>query len=108
MDDCFSAIASNSELPAESAEALHDSGFVVIPGLLTNERLAQTADAYDAAVSGADSADVGAGRTTTRVHDFVNRGPDFDELYLNKLILGACCSVIGRPCSSSVRCTRGL
>jgi ectoine hydroxylase-related dioxygenase (phytanoyl-CoA dioxygenase family) len=97
MDDCFSALAANSELPAHAAEALHDSGCVVIPGLLTNERLAQIADAYDAAVSSADPADVGFGRTTTRVHDFVNRGPDFDELYVNNLILGACCSVIGRP-----------
>jgi hypothetical protein len=97
MDDCFSAIALNSELPADVAEALHDSGCVVIPGLLTKERLAQIADAYDAAVSNADPVDVGTGRTTTRVHDFVNRGPDFDELYVNNLILSACCGVIGRP-----------
>src|SRR5882724_6786520 len=106
MDNCFNAIASNSELPADAATALHESGFVVIRGLLTNERLAQIADAYDAAVSSADPADVGFGRTTTRVHDFVNRGPDFDELYVNKLILGACCSIIGRPFKLSTMLAR--
>src|SRR5438045_1976874 len=96
-DDYFSAIALNSQLPTDAAEALRDSGCVVVPWLLTKESLAQIADAYDAAVSSADPADVGTGRTTTRVHDFVNRGPDFDDLYINNLILGACCSVIGRP-----------
>ena len=97
MDDWFSAIASISQLPTDAAEELQDTGFVVIQGLVPSERLAQIADAYDAAVSGADPADVGIGGSTTRVHDFVNRGPDFDELYVCKPILGACCSVIGRP-----------
>src|SRR5438034_4792300 len=106
MDDCFSAIASNSELPADAAEALHDNGYVVIPGLLTKERSAQIAEAYDAAVSSADPADVGIGRTTTRVHDFVNRSPDFDQLYVNNLILSACCSVIGRPFKLSTMLAR--
>src|SRR5882762_7766447 len=87
MDHWFSLIASNFELSSDAVEALHDVGFLVIPGLVANVRLAQIADAYDAAVLGADLADVGTGRTTTRVHDFVNRGPHFDELYVYEPVL---------------------
>lgn len=49
---------------------------------------------YDAAVLAADPADVGSGRTTTRVWDFINGGPDFDGLYVYQPILEACCRVI--------------
>src|SRR5262245_22005452 len=108
MDDWFSTIASPSELPADVAQELHDIGFVVIAGPVAPAKLSQLAAAYDAAVSGADPADIGVGRTTTRVHDFVNRGPEFDELYLHKPILGACCSVIGRPFKLSTMLARTL
>ena len=108
MDHWFSLIASNSELPVAAAVELHDTGFVVIPGLLTSERLPQIADAYDAAVSGADPADVRTGGTTIRVHDFVNRGPHFDDLYVSSAILAACCSVIDRPFKLSTMLARTL
>jgi len=106
MDEWFDLIAANTELPAGAAEKLGNTGFVVIPGPVENERLAQIADTYDAAVSGATADDRNTGSTTTRVHDFVNRGPDFDELYLFEPILAACCSVIGRPFKLSTMLAR--
>jgi hypothetical protein len=97
MSDWFKEIGSGRELPAGAVRELHDSGFVVIPGPVASGRLAQLALAYDSAMSSADPADVSVGSTTTRVHDFVNRGPEFDELYVFRPILEACCRVIGQP-----------
>lgn len=96
-DEWFRVIASDFELPSELAQELCDTGFVVIQGSVAHAKLAQLAAAYDAGVSGADPTDRSIGSTTTRVHDFVNRGPDFDGLYVYAPILGACCSVIGQP-----------
>jgi hypothetical protein len=97
MDEWFRAIAAESNLPEHVAHQLRDVGFVVIAGLVDPAKLPQLAAAYDAAVSGADPTDVSIGSTTTRVSDFVNRGPAFDGLYVYAPILGACCSVIGEP-----------
>jgi ectoine hydroxylase-related dioxygenase (phytanoyl-CoA dioxygenase family) len=96
MDHWFSGIAAGSELPADSVEELDEVGFVVVPGPVAPQ-LSGLADVYDAAVSTADPADVGCGRTTTRVWDFVNRAPDFDSLYVYQPVLEACCRVIGAP-----------
>ena len=41
--------------------------------------------------------DVRIGSTSTRVSDFVNRGPEFDDVYVFPPLLEACCRVIGRP-----------
>lgn len=79
MDDWFSVIASDFELQRDAPQQLRDIGFVVIKGPVCPAKLAKLAAAYDAGVSGADLPDVSIGSTTTRVHDFVNRGPDFDE-----------------------------
>jgi len=97
MDSWFSAIASGCKLSAKSAHDLDDVGFVVIPGPVAPTQLARLAAAYDAAVSAADPADIGSGRATTRVWDFVNRAPDFDGLYVYEPVLEACCRVIGAP-----------
>ena len=97
MDDWFSLITLTSELPGDIAQELDDSGFVEIPGLLVNERMSHVADAYNSAVSCATPADVSVGSSTTRVQDFVNRGPDFDDLYVSRPILAACCRIITRP-----------
>jgi ectoine hydroxylase-related dioxygenase (phytanoyl-CoA dioxygenase family) len=43
------------------------------------------------------SDDVSIGSSTTRVNDFVNRGPEFDGLYVYKPVLEACCRIIGQP-----------
>jgi ectoine hydroxylase-related dioxygenase (phytanoyl-CoA dioxygenase family) len=108
MNDWFKEIELGCELPASAAQNLLDSGFVVIPGLVASERLAQLAQAYDLAVASAAPPDLSVGRTTTRVHDFVNRGTEFDELYVNRLVLEACCRVIGQPFKLSTLLARTL
>ena len=63
------------------------------------------ADAYNRAVSTADAADVKFSTSKTvsnsssnvRVNDFVNRGPDFDSIYIFGPLLAACNRIIGRP-----------
>ena len=96
MDDWFNVIASDSRLARNVAEELHDTGFVIIAGPVVSADLPQLVAAYDAAVSSADPTDVSIGRSTTRVNDLVNRGPDFDGLYVFGPILSACCSIIGQ------------
>ena len=108
MDEWFRWITSNAECPKDTTQELRDAGFAVVAGPVSPAVLASLAAAYDAAVLGADPTDIGVGRTTTRVHDLVNRGPDFDELYIHKPILGACCSVIGRPFKLSTMLARTL
>jgi ectoine hydroxylase-related dioxygenase (phytanoyl-CoA dioxygenase family) len=71
-------------------------------------RLEQLSRAYDAAVAEASPADVRIGGTTTRVHDFVNRGAQFDELYVYRPVLEACCCIIGQPFKLSSLLARTL
>jgi ectoine hydroxylase-related dioxygenase (phytanoyl-CoA dioxygenase family) len=97
MDDWFSVIAAGCELSPLAIQELGDSGFVVIPGPVPPEGPAHLAEAYDSAVAGADLNDVRVGSTTTRIHDFVNRGAEFDRLYVHRPVLEACCCVIGQP-----------
>jgi Phytanoyl-CoA dioxygenase (PhyH) len=97
MEDWFNLISGNCRLSASAIQSLHDVGFVVIPGPIAPDKLAHLAAAYDAAVACASSDDVGVGRTTTRVHDFVNRGSEFDELYVYQPVLEACCRIIEQP-----------
>ena len=61
------------------------------------ERLESFTDAYTAAMASASGPDVRVGSTSTRVSDFVNRGTDFDALYIFPPLLDACCRVIGQP-----------
>lgn len=97
MNDWFEEIWAGRELPERALQELLDSGFVVIPGPVAGGRLEQFARAYDLAVARAEPADVSHGSTTTRVHGLVNRGPEFDELYLYRPVLEACRRVVGRP-----------
>lgn len=95
MSDWFDLFSESSALPADAAYELHHRGFVVLPGPCKHiERLA---GAYDAAVSSATEVDMKIGSTSTRVNDFVNRGMEFDPLYVFPPLLDACCRVIGRP-----------
>lgn len=68
-------------LSAEAASALTADGFIVLPGPYQAEELPRLQAAYDSACTRADPADVGLGRTSTRVSDFVNRGAIFDRVY---------------------------
>lgn len=66
-DDWFSVIAAGCELPASAVRELDDAGFVVVAGPVAPPQLSRLAAVHDAAVLAADPADVGSGRTTTRV-----------------------------------------
>jgi ectoine hydroxylase-related dioxygenase (phytanoyl-CoA dioxygenase family) len=107
QDEWFKEIAAQSELEEDLARQLLELGYVVIPGPVSQARCAQLAEAYDAAVLAAHPDDVSV-RNSTRVHDFVNRGPDFDEFYVYGPILAACCRIIARPFKLSSMLARTL
>jgi len=104
----FNEINATCELPGRALKELHEVGYVMIPGPVAPHRLKEFAQAYDEAVLDAASVDVSIGSTTTRVNDFVNRGPEFDELYVYKPVLEACSSVIRRPFKLSTLHARTL
>jgi ectoine hydroxylase-related dioxygenase (phytanoyl-CoA dioxygenase family) len=108
MDDWVNIVAAGCELSASSVQKLDEAGFVVVPGPMAPSNVSRLAAAYDAAVSAADPADVARGRTTTRVSDFVNRGPEFDDLYVYPPILEACCRLIGAPFHLSTMLARSV
>jgi hypothetical protein len=97
MSDWFNTLAAGSELPMDAAAALQEGGFVVLPGPVPSDGVERLANAYSAAVASATANDVRIGSTSTRVSDFVNRGAEFDSLYVFPPLLEACCLVIGRP-----------
>ena len=78
-----------------------------MPGPEIRRGCARLSQAYDRAVLTADPRDVSI-RSSSRVHDFVNRGPEFDGLYVYRPVLGACCRVIGRPFKLSTMLARTL
>jgi ectoine hydroxylase-related dioxygenase (phytanoyl-CoA dioxygenase family) len=95
-------------LCADNRQELDEVGFTIIPGPVPANDLAEMAAAYDAAVKGAVSEDVKVGSSTTRVRDFVNRGPEFDSLYVHPPVLKACCHIIGEPFKLSTMHARTL
>ena len=97
MNDWFTAISETCELPADAVHELYHRGFVVLPQAVPRESVGRLSDAYNAAVSSAIREDTKVGSTSTRVEDFVNRGKEFDHLYVLPPLLSACCRVIGRP-----------
>ena len=97
MQDWFNIIGAGCELPASAIQHLRDVGFIVIPGPIAPDKLADLAAAHDAAIASASPDDVKVGSTTTRVRDLVNRGSEFDELYAYQPILEACCRIIEQP-----------
>lgn len=97
MSDWFKTLTAGNALSAHAASELQEQGFVVIPGPVPLDRLELLATGYDAAVVSANDEDVKVGATSTRVNDFVNRGEEFDDLYVFPPLLEACCCVVGRP-----------
>jgi hypothetical protein len=95
-------------LPSDACLKLDETGFTVITGPVPFEGLAQLAAAYDAAVESASPDDVNLGSSTTRVNDFVNRGPEFDGLYVHPPVLKACCRVLNGPFRLSTMHARTL
>src|SRR5437764_706024 len=106
-DKWFGEIAADCDLPEDVARQLRDLGYVVIEGPVAHIKCAQLSEAYDAAVLAAHPDDVSV-RSSTRIHDFVNRGHHFDELYLYGPLLAACCRIIGRPFKLSTMHARTL
>jgi ectoine hydroxylase-related dioxygenase (phytanoyl-CoA dioxygenase family) len=108
MHDCLSAIMDGFELPAGARQELDDAGFTVIPGPVPTDELGRLGAAYDAAITRAAPGDVKVGSSTTRVRDFVNRGPEFEALYLHPPVLKACCRIIDEPFRLSTMHARTL
>ena len=108
MDDWFGTLAAGSALPPDAARALHEGGFIVLPGPVPPGQMERLAGAYDDAVASATGDDVKTGSVTTRVNDFVNRGAEFDALYIFAPLLEACARVIGRPFKLSSMLARTL
>jgi hypothetical protein len=107
MNDWYSALVAESRLSPDASRQLDNLGFVVLPGPAIPGGPARLKEAYDRAVSTADPADVSI-RSSTRVHDFVNRGPEFDGLYIYPAFLAACCRIIGGPFKLSTMLARTL
>ena len=82
-------------LPVGTSATLQNAGFVVIPGPISVEQLEVLADAYDAEVQAAVGDDIRVGATSTRVVDFVNRGPLFDPVYVYPPLLDAAAQIVG-------------
>jgi Phytanoyl-CoA dioxygenase (PhyH) len=108
MLDWFSTLAAGSAFPMDAASELQVRGFVVIPGPVPSDKMKPLVDAYTAAVASATGDDIKIGSASTRVNDFVNRGAEFDELYVFPPLLEACCRVIGRPFKLSSLLARTL
>lgn len=96
MDEWFQTIAADFVLPDDVAQQLSDIGYVVMEGPIAPDNMTHLTNAYDAAVATAHPDDVSR-KSSTRVRDFLNRDSAFDEIYLYKPLLAACCHVIGRP-----------
>jgi hypothetical protein len=108
LDRLFGSVPAEMQLSPSAVRELWDDGFAVIPGPVPTERLAELASFYDQAVLQADANDIKVERETTRVSDFVNRNPEFDDLYLHPPILEACCLVIEQPFKLSTMHARTL
>jgi hypothetical protein len=98
MDDWMDWISATRPLGDTQADALHTSGFVVIPGPVPSDRLSSLVAAYDDVMTrGHGTADHKVGSTTTRLFDLVNAGAPFDPLYVFPPLLDACSRTIGGP-----------
>lgn len=94
--DWHQRILAEAHLSPDAAKRLCETGFVVLPGPILADDLAQLSEAYDQAVATADPEDMRIA-SSTRVSDFVNRGPAFDGIYLHAPLLAACALIISGP-----------
>lgn len=109
MDDWFRTIRSGGLLPPETAGALADAGFAVIPGPVPPGAMPELAEAYHAAMAAAAATpDYKVGSTTTRLFDLVNRGAAFDPIYVHPPLLEAGAHVVGAPFRLSIMLGRTL
>ena len=104
----FSVLSAQKNLPPEALLSFQTDGFMVMDGPIPEQKVTELADIYDRAVAAAAIEDVRVGSTTTRISDFVNRGEDFDELYIFPPLLEAACQVIRQPFKLSTLHARTL
>jgi len=97
MIDWFQRTADECRLDSSTAEELDVNGFAVIDGPVIPAGMDALTLAYDRVVGETIGADKSVGRTTTRVHDLVNRGAEFDCLYVHGPALAASFHVVRRP-----------
>lgn len=107
-DDWFPCLAGGDPLAASVRDGLERDGYAVLNHAISKSELRALSDAYNREVLQSDPDDVKAGSSTTRVRDFVNRGPEFDHLYLYRPLLQTCCKVIGQPFRLSTMHARTL
>jgi ectoine hydroxylase-related dioxygenase (phytanoyl-CoA dioxygenase family) len=98
-DEWHNLIAAEAQLPPDAARQLREIGFIVMPGPDIAGGGEGLSNAYNRAVAIADPADVHVGKTrsSTRIDDFVNRGSEFDGIYIYPPLLAACRQIIGGP-----------
>jgi hypothetical protein len=106
--DSFGLMACASERPCKTTEALDRDGFAVVPGPVAALELPRLADAYDRVVREAGPGDIRHGSTTTRVNDLVNRGAEFDCIYVHPPLIETCCHVLMKPFKLSTMLARTL
>jgi hypothetical protein len=107
-DRFFNGIASGCELSHEQGRQLVDRGFAVAPRLFSNGTLAKLTAAYDNVMMQGSGQDFKVASATTRMFDLVNRGPEFDEIYIHPLLLEACAHLIEEPFKLSSLLARTL
>ena len=106
--DWFGTLAEWSILGSDAVSELRERGSAILPDAVPSGEMEQLAAAYNRAVASATGDDVSIGSTSTRVTDFVNRGAEFDRLYVWPPLLEACCRVIARPFKLSTLHARTL
>jgi ectoine hydroxylase-related dioxygenase (phytanoyl-CoA dioxygenase family) len=86
-------------VPSSHAAQLRQRGFCVITNVVPASKLPRIATAYGRAIAEGTAPDLhtSSSGSNTRLSDLVNRGAEFDELYLLAPVLEACSSVIGAP-----------
>ncbi len=74
-------------------------GFVVVRDRIERAVAGDLQRVYDREFASADPTDARTSRSggDTRVHDFVNRGPTFDRLWLDPLLVGLCARALPVP-----------
>ena len=94
MDDRLRQICSGNTLRGESMWQLDESGFAIIPALVSGYWLNQVAQAYDQAMASASGPDFKVASTTTRFSDLLSHTSAFDDVFLCPQLLEAASHLI--------------
>lgn len=97
MDQYLQQICSGSVLSGEAVLQLAETGFAIISGPFSGDRLDQLAATYDKLMAAATGPDFKIGSTTTRMSDLLSYSSVFDGVFVYAPLLEACWEVIGEP-----------